>query len=70
MDGEVMIAITIGIALYATGHHGENDGGILPMIAKAVHMDPAIMAVSPDHHDRRRVQSVPLFLDRSKLLNL
>jgi magnesium transporter len=44
MDGEVMIAITVGIALYATVIMAKTIGGILPMIAKAVHMDPAIMA--------------------------
>ena len=44
MDGEVMIAITIGIALYATVIMAKTIGSILPMIAKAIHLDPAIMA--------------------------
>ena len=44
MGTEMMVAITVGIALYATVIMAKTIGGILPMIAKAVHLDPAIMA--------------------------
>ncbi|MFA7560306.1 MAG: magnesium transporter, partial [Sphaerochaeta sp.] len=39
-----MVAITVGIALYATVIMAKTIGGVLPMLAKAIHMDPAIMA--------------------------
>lgn len=44
MGSEVMIAVTVGIALYATVIMAKTIGGILPMLAKVIHMDPAIMA--------------------------
>ncbi len=44
MGTAIMIALTVGIALYATVIMAKTIGGILPMIAKAVHLDPAIMA--------------------------
>ncbi|MGI6433576.1 MAG: magnesium transporter [Sphaerochaetaceae bacterium] len=40
----IMVAATVGMALYATVIMAKTIGGILPMIAKVVHMDPAIMA--------------------------
>ncbi len=40
----IMIALTVGIALYATVLMAKTIGGILPMLAKMVNMDPAIMA--------------------------
>ena len=40
----VMVALTVGIALYATVVMAKTIGGVLPMAAKKVHMDPAIMA--------------------------
>ncbi len=40
----IMVAVTVGIALYATVIMAKTIGGILPMIAKKFHMDPAIMA--------------------------
>jgi len=44
MNGEVMVALTVGIALYATVIMAKTIGGILPMVAKVTGMDPAIMA--------------------------
>ncbi len=40
----IMVAVTVGIALYATVLMAKTIGGILPMAAKLTHMDPAIMA--------------------------
>lgn len=40
----VMVALSVGIALYATVVMAKTIGGILPMLARAVKMDPAIMA--------------------------
>ncbi|MDX9914671.1 MAG: magnesium transporter [Sphaerochaeta sp.] len=39
-----MVALTVGIALYSTVVMAKTIGGILPMAAKKIHMDPAIMA--------------------------
>jgi magnesium transporter len=43
-SGSVMISLTVGIALYATVLMAKTIGGILPIAAKMIHMDPAIMA--------------------------
>lgn len=40
----IMVAVTVGIALYATVIMAKAIGGMLPMIAKLLRMDPAIMA--------------------------
>ncbi|MFA5570097.1 MAG: magnesium transporter [Sphaerochaetaceae bacterium] len=40
----IMVALTVGIALYATVIMAKTIGGVLPMIAKGAKMDPAIMA--------------------------
>jgi magnesium transporter len=40
----IMVAVTVGIALYATVIMAKTIGGVLPMLAKLTHMDPAIMA--------------------------
>lgn len=42
--GNELIAFTVAIALFATVMMAKTIGGILPMIAKLLHADPAIMA--------------------------
>ncbi|HOR80888.1 MAG TPA: magnesium transporter, partial [Sphaerochaeta sp.] len=44
MGTAIMIALTVGIALYATVIMAKTIGGILPMVAKVTGMNPAIMA--------------------------
>jgi len=40
----IMVALTVGIALYATVIMAKAIGSLLPMLAKLTRMDPAIMA--------------------------
>ena len=43
-DGGLLVALTVAISLYATVIMAKTIGGVLPIIAKACHLDPAIMA--------------------------
>ena len=42
--GQEGIALTVAIALLATVMMAKTIGGVLPMLAKVLHADPAIMA--------------------------
>jgi len=42
--GNEMVAFTVAIAMFATVMMAKTIGGILPMAAKLLHADPAIMA--------------------------
>ncbi len=42
--GGIMVALTVAISLYATVIIAKTIGGILPLVAKACRLDPAIMA--------------------------
>ncbi len=44
MGSGIMVALTVGIALYATVVMAKAIGSVLPILAKMAHMDPAIMA--------------------------
>ena len=39
-----MVAFTVALAMFATVMMAKTIGGILPMVAKLLHADPAIMA--------------------------
>jgi magnesium transporter len=42
--GHVMVGVTIGIAMICTVLMAKSVGGILPLIASKLHLDPAVMA--------------------------
>lgn len=43
-SGDIKIALTVALALYSTVIMAKTVGGILPILARACHLDPAIMA--------------------------
>ena len=44
MSGDMLLSITVGISLFATVIFAQTIGGMLPLLAKAVGFDPALMA--------------------------
>ncbi|MBQ7577017.1 MAG: magnesium transporter [Synergistaceae bacterium] len=44
MSGDLLLSITVGISLFATVIFAQIIGGMLPLLAKAVGFDPALMA--------------------------
>ena len=44
MSGDFLLSLTVGISLFATVIFAQTVGGMLPLLAKAVGFDPALMA--------------------------
>ena len=44
MSGDLPLSITVGISLFATVIFAQTIGGMLPLLAKALGFDPALMA--------------------------
>ncbi|MBQ9404212.1 MAG: magnesium transporter [Synergistaceae bacterium] len=44
MSGDILLSVTVGISLFATVIFAQTIGGMLPLLAKAVGFDPALMA--------------------------
>ena len=44
MSGDLMLSLTVGISLFGTVIFAQTIGGMLPLLAKAVGFDPALMA--------------------------
>ena len=44
MSGDLLLSLTVGISLFATVIFAQTIGGMLPLLAKAVGFDPALMA--------------------------
>ena len=44
MSGDLLLSLTVGISLFATVIFAQTIGGMLPLLAKALGFDPALMA--------------------------